>query len=395
MQSFTYCVPTEIEFGRDCWKNVAAHVKKTGAKRVGIVYGSKRIEKQGLLGQIIQALNKNGIEAMALGGVVENPRLEHVYELKEGFSEFEPDLILAVGGGSVIDTAKALAHALANPEVDVWNYWLGTEKLEKTMPVGVILTIPAAGSETSDSAVLTREETHQKRGLNTELNRPAFALMDPVLSSTLSKWQITNGVTDIMMHTMERYFTNTEGNELTDALAEALLRTVIANGQAVVENREDEQAMSEIMWAGSLSHNNLTGLGRPKDFSVHQLGHELSAMFDVTHGASLAATWGSWARKVMPTDPARFARFARNVWGVQEEDDLKAANEGIKKTEEYFRSLGMPTSLRELKGLENINDQQLVQLANNCSRNGARSIGYFCPLDEQGILEVYRMAADR
>lgn len=234
------------------------------------------------------------------------------------------------------------------PDTDIWAYWEGEKTLEKSLPVGVVLTISAAGSETSDSAVLTNEETGVKRGLSTPFNRPRFAVMNPELTYTLPPYQIACGVVDIMMHTLDRYFTPTQGNETTDALAEALLVTVIRNGRKAMADSHDYGAMSELMWCGSLSHNDLTGLGAVKDFVPHKLGHELSAKFDVAHGASLSAVWGAWAQYSWKTHPERFARYARQVWGVQTDDEEQAALEGIAATVDYFRSLGMPTCLSEL-----------------------------------------------
>ena len=243
---------------------------------------------------------------------------------------------MAVGGGSVIDTSKAVAHGTANPDTDIWEFWSKKQTVKKSLPVGVVLTLAAAGSETSDSAVLTNEETKIKRGLSTDFNRPAFAIMNPELTYTLPKYQVGCGIVDIMMHTQ------TENNELTDEIAEGLLRTVIRNGAVAIKDSHDYNAMSEIMWAGSLSHNGITGLGAEKDFAVHQLGHELSAKFDIAHGASLSAVWGAWATYVYDAKPARFAQYARRVWNVEEADDVKAAQEGIRKTVTYFASLNMP-----------------------------------------------------
>ena len=254
-----------------------------------------------------------------------NPRAALAREGVQLALESGAELILAVGGGSVIDTCKAIAHGAANPGTDIWEFWKRRAPLTRSMPVGVVLTIPAAGSETSDSAVLTNAEAGEKRGLNTPFNRPAFAILDPLLAATLPVHQVACGVSDILMHTLDRYFNPVTDNALTDELAEALLRVVLEYGPAAVRDAHDEKAMSEIMWAGSLSHNGLTGLGGRKDFATHQLGHALSEKFDVYHGDSLTAVWSSWARSVMDESPARFARFARNVWHVEEADDTAAA----------------------------------------------------------------------
>ena len=263
--------------------------------------------------------------------------------------------------------------------------------LTRSMPVGVVLTIPAAGSETSDSAVLTNAEAGEKRGLNTPFNRPAFAILDPLLAATLPVHQVACGVSDILMHTLDRYFNPVTDNALTDELAEALLRVVLEYGPAAVRDAHDETAMSEIMWAGSLSHNGLTGLGGKKDFATHQLGHALSEKFDVYHGDSLTAVWSSWARSVMDESPARFARFARNVWHVEEADDTAAALAGIAKQEAFFRSIGMPVRLGELScGRQD--EAGLADLASRCSYGKTRTIGTFRVLDYESILAIYRRA---
>lgn len=301
-------------------------------------------------------------------------------------------VFVVYGGGSVIDTSKAVAHGTANPDTDIWEFWSKKQTVKKSLPVGVVLTLAAAGSETSDSAVLTNEETKIKRGLSTDFNRPAFAIMNPELTYTLPKYQVGCGIVDIMMHTLDRYFTQTENNELTDEIAEGLLRTVIRNGAVAIKDSHDYNAMSEIMWAGSLSHNGITGLGAEKDFAVHQLGHELSAKFDIAHGASLSAVWGAWATYVYDAKPARFAQYARRVWNVEEADDVKAAQEGIRKTVTYFASLDMPTSFREAKEIGSKTDEEVKQMAHGCSYKGTRTIGSFKVCDENDIYEIYKLA---
>lgn len=289
MHSFTQYTPTRIVFGKETEKQTGQLAKQCGASRVFVVYGGGSVVRSGLLDRVTASLEEAGLTYKALGGVKPNPRLSFARQAVEMSKEFGSDFVLAVGGGSVIDTAKAVAHGTANPDTDIWDFWSRKKTVEKSMPVGVVLTLAAAGSETSDSAVLTNEETQIKRGLSTDFNRPAFAVMNPELTYTLPKYQVGCGIVDIMMHTLDRYFTPTENNELTDEIAEGLLRTVIRNGAAAIKDSHDYNAMSEIMWAGSLSHNGLTGLGAEKDFAVHQLGHELSAKFDIAHGASLSA----------------------------------------------------------------------------------------------------------
>ena len=391
MQAFEYFVPTEIVFGAGSTEKLRELLKKRGLSRVLVVYGSSSAKKSGLLDRVFRLLDKADVRYRSLGGVQPNPRVALAREGVQLALESGAELILAVGGGSVIDTCKAIAHGAANPETDIWEFWKRRAPLTKSMPVGVVLTIPAAGSETSDSAVLTNAEAGEKRGLNTPFNRPAFAILDPLLAATLPVHQVACGVSDILMHTLDRYFNPVTDNALTDELAEALLRVVLEYGPAAVRDAHDETAMSEIMWAGSLSHNGLTGLGGRKDFATHQLGHALSEKFDVYHGDSLTAVWSSWARSVMDESPARFARFARNVWHAEEADDTAAALAGIAKQEAFFRSIGMPVRLGELScGKQD--EAGLADLASRCSYGKTRTIGTFRVLDYEKILAIYRRA---
>ena len=391
MQAFEYFVPTEIVFGAGSTEKLPELLKKRGLSRVLVVYGGASAKKSGLLDRVFRLLDKADVRYRSLGGVQPNPRVALAREGVQLALESGAELILAVGGGSVIDTCKAIAHGAATPGTDIWEFWKRRAPLTKSMPVGVVLTIPAAGSETSDSAVLTNAEAGEKRGLNTPFNRPAFAILDPLLAATLPVHQVACGVSDILMHTLDRYFNPVTDNALTDELAEALLRVVLEYGPAAVRDAHDEKAMSEIMWAGSLSHNGLTGLGGKKDFATHQLGHALSEKFDVYHGDSLTAVWSSWARSVMDESPARFARFARNVWHVEEADDTAAALAGIAKQESFFRSIGMPVCLGELScGKQD--EAGLADLASRCSYGKTRTIGTFRVLDYEKILAIYRRA---
>ena len=391
MHSFQYYVPTEIVFGQDSLEKLPELLAKRSISRVLVVYGGSSAKKSGLLDRVSAILFKANVSFETLGGVQPNPRVALAREGVRLALKFRAELILAVGGGSVIDTCKAIAHGAANPETDIWEFWKKRAVVTKSLPVGVILTIPAAGSETSDSAVLTNAEAGEKRGLNTDFNRPSFAILDPTLAATLPSHQVACGVSDILMHTMDRYFNPVTDNAITDEIAEALLRVVIHHGPAAVGNPGDYAAMSEIMWCGSLSHNGLTGLGGKRDFAPHQLGHALSEKFDVYHGDSLTAIWSSWARFVVDEDPARFARFARNVWQVTEPDDMLAAQAGIDRQESFFRLIGMPTRLTQLSCGKQDEDG-LAELASRCSYGKTRTIGTFRVLGYDQILAIYRRA---
>lgn len=390
MENFTYYTPTKVVFGKGTENQTGALVKEQHCKKVLIHYGSGSVVRSGLLDRIKASLDEAAVSYVELGGVVPNPRLSLVYKGIELCKKENVDFILAVGGGSVIDSAKAIGYGVYN-DGDVWDFYDFKRQAEGCLPIGAVLTIAAAGSEMSGSSVITKEDGQIKRGYSSNFSRARFAIMNPELTMTLPPYQVACGVTDIMMHTMDRYFNPLE-NELTDAIAEALLRTVIAQGRIAVKNPEDYDSMSELMWAGSLSHNGLTGLGGMKDFAVHQLGHELSAMFDTAHGASLATVWGSWAKTVYQTKPSRFARFARNVWGIAEADDTKAALSGIDKTVAFFRSIGMPASLEENKDIGVQDDGILRDLAYRCTYHRTRTIGTFQLLGEETIYQIYKAA---
>ena len=387
MQPFQYYMKTEVVFGPGQECMTARLIQQHGGSRVLVVYGGGSCVRSGLLGRICSQLEAAGLIYETFGGVRPNPRLAHARLGVAQAIAMKADLILAVGGGSTIDTAKAIAIGAANPETDIWSFWKKEKTVERTLPVGVVLTLPAAGSETSDSAVLTDEETCSKRGLSTDRNRPAFAVLDPCLAATLPRYQVACGVTDILMHTLDRYFNPVSTNEISDAMAEALLRVVLENGPKVYADPANLQAMGEIMWCGSLSHNGLTGLGGKKDFAVHQLGHAISAKYDVAHGASLSAVWRSWAEAVADADGyARFARFGRKVWDIQEPDDELAALQAIVMQTAFFKTLDMPVSLADLGDLDT------DALADLCSYGKTRTIGSFKVLDHEAILGIYQNA---
>ena len=396
MNNFVYYAPTEVVFGKGAEEQTASLVQKYGGSRVAVIYGGQSAKKSGLIDRILDNLKCSGIEALAMGGVVPNPLVSTAREMTEQAKAFGADFILAVGGGSVIDTAKGVAHGTANPDHDLWDFWSGTP-LTKSLPVGAVLTISAAGSEMSDSAVLTNdtEENVTKRGVNTPFNRCKFAVMNPELTMTLPKYQIGAGAADIFMHTSERYFGAVQGNHLTDEIAEGLFRDIIKYGPIGVENPQDYEAMSEIMWCGSVSHVGLTGVGaqgdtpREGDWGCHQPGMALSALYDSTHGATLSAVWAAWCRYVRDTNVARFAQFARKVYGITEPDDMKASEEGIEKTNAFFKSLGMPLSLTELLG-HTPTDEEIEKIATECTYDKTRKIGSFKVLDYDDIVAIYK-----
>lgn len=389
MENFKFYAPTEVVFGKDVENQTGEIACKYGRKAL-LVYGKGSVIKSGLLGRVEKALSDSGIEYREFGGAKPNPTLEHA---KEGIKEaidFGADMIIGIGGGSAIDTAKAIAHGTANSDQDLWAIWTRKVPLTKSLPVGAVLTIAAAGSEMSDSAVLTNEELGKKVGINTDFNRCRFAIVNPALGMTLPKNQLAAGVTDIMMHTMERYFIPDSHCNMTDEIAEGLLRTVITNGKRIIDDPSDYDAMCEVFWASSLSHNNLTECGRGKDFSVHKLGHALSARYDVTHGDSLSAVWGAWAKELYSGAVPRFARFAEKVWGITESDAEKAALMGIEKTVDFFKSIGMPVSLRDL-GIDP-SDEDLEALSLDATMQGAVKLSRIRPLDASDVKKIYRAA---
>ncbi len=391
MNNFEYFTPTRVLFGKDTQKEVARLVREEGGKKVLLHYGGNSAKRSGLLDEIGNLLKEDGIPYAMLGGVVPNPRLSKVQEGIELCKKEGVDFILAVGGGSVIDSAKAIGYGVAN-EGDVWDFYEKKREPKACLPVGAVLTIAAAGSEMSNSSVITKEEGWLKRGYRNDICRCKFAVMNPQLTMTLPEYQTESGCVDIMMHTMERYFNQVENMELTDAISEGLLRTVMKHARFLLDEPKNYESRAEIMWAGSLSHNGLTGCGTDGgDWASHQLEHELGGMFDVAHGAGLAAIWGSWARYVFRNRLDRFVRFAVKVMGVEEgPEPEKTALDGIEAMEAFFRSVRMPTSLKEL-GVEP-SEEQIAKLAEKCSFFGKRTIGIVKKLNQDDMQAIYRAA---
>ena len=391
--NFTLYTPTKVVFGRKTEQKAGELVRAFGGSRVFIHYGGHSALRSGLIDRVKTSLDEAGIFHVELGGVVPNPQLDKVYEGIELAKANGVDFILAVGGGSVIDSAKAIAYALAEPEFDVKELYEHTRQAKACFPVGTILTIAASGSEMSDSSVISYED--KKRGYNSDLCRPKFAIMDPELTLTLPDYQTCAGCSDILMHTMERYFTTGSKLEITDALAEGLLRTVMKYAAVLHEDPTNYEARAEVMWAGSLSHNGLTGCGNDgNDFASHRLEHELGALYGVTHGAGLTAVWPSWAKYVYKNCLPRFVRFARNVMcveaGLSDED---TALEGIAAMEDYFRSIGMPVTLKELLG-KTVSEEEIRLLAKNCALATGGKVGSAMVLYEEDMANIYRMAKE-
>ncbi|MEO2263145.1 iron-containing alcohol dehydrogenase [Dorea sp. YH-dor228] len=391
MQNFNYYAPTRVVFGKGTENEVGKLIKEQNCKKVLVHYGGGSVIRSGLLDRVYTSLGAEGIAYTTLGGVVPNPRLSKVREGIELCQREGVDFILAVGGGSVIDSSKAIGYGLTN-EGDVWDFYAKKRTASACLPIGTILTISAAGSEMSDSSVITNEDGWIKRGYSSNYCRCKFAILNPELTYTLPDYQTQSGCVDIMMHTMERYLNHSTNMEMTDGISEALIRTVMKNSRILKQDPTNYEARAEVMWAGSLSHNGLTGCGTDGgDWASHQLEHELGGMFDVAHGAGLAAVWGSWARYVYKDRANRFAKLAENVLMVPHDDNLeKTALAGIEAMEDYYRSVDMPTSLREL-GIEPT-EEQIQELADKCSFQNTRTIGKVKVLNREDIAKIYRMA---
>ncbi len=391
MFNFTYYTPTKVVFGKGAEDQAGALVKAQGCKKVLIHYGGGSVVRSGLLGKIKASLDRELVAHVELGGVVPNPRLSLVYRGIELARKEGVDFILAVGGGSVIDSSKAIAYGLAE-DGDVWELYDHVHAAKACLPVGAVLTIAAAGSEMSNSSVITKDEGGVKRGYNNEICRPKFAIMNPELTMTLPPYQTASGCVDILMHTMERYFTPNGTMDLTDSLAEGLMRTVMKNARLLKDNPQNYDARAEVMWAGSLSHNGLTGCGSDGgDWAPHGLEHEMGGMFDVTHGAGLAAVWGSWARYVYRDCLPRFVKFAVNVMGVDGGGTPEeVAMRGIEAMEDFYRSIHMPTCFSEL-GIAPT-QEQLKTMAKMCSVASGGPKGAAKALYEADMLKIYEMA---
>lgn len=389
---FKYFTPTEVYFGKNTAVKTGELAAKYGCKRALVHYGMGSVVRSGLLDIVKSSLDAAGIYHVELGGARPNPRLGLVYEGIELCKKENIDFIIAVGGGSAVDSAKAIGYGVAN-DGDVWDFYDNKRVPEVCLPLGVVITLAATGSEMSNSSVITNEDGLNKRGINYDCSRPRFALMDPLLTMTLPDYQTASGCVDILMHTLERYFDIAGSMELTDQLCEALLRTVMTNARILHDDPQNYDARAEVFWAGSLSHNGLMQCGRGiGDWACHKMEHELGGMFDVAHGAGLAAIWASWARYVLDTDVTRFSRLARNVLGIAEQgSEEETALAGIAAMERFFKEIDMPTNLREL-GIDPT-DEQIRLLAEKCiTATGGEHCGHFKLLDVNDVENIYRAA---
>ena len=392
IKDFNFYAPTRVVFGRESEEQLPQLIQQYGGGKVLVHFGGGSARRSGLLDKVEKMLSEAGIDYVELGGVVPNPLLSKVREGIELCKKEHVNFILAVGGGSVIDSAKAIGYGVGYPG-DVWDFWNGKAVPQSCLPIGVMLTIPAAGSEMSSSCVITNDEGMLKRGVNSDLCRCKFAIMNPERTYTLPPYQTAAGATDIMMHTMERYFSKYEDAMLTDAIAEALLKTVMTAAKEVMVVPDDYKHRAAIMWASSLSHNDLTECGTEKDFACHKLEHELSGMFGVTHGAGLAAIWGSWARCVMDKHLTRFVKFAVNVMGVMQDftDPRATALRGIEAMEQFFKSIGMPICIEDLLNRQ-MTEDEIDELVDKCSRDGKMNIGAMEVLTPKDMKAIYKEA---
>ncbi len=387
MQDFYFHTPTEVFFGRDKEKEVGSIISGYGYKKIMLQYGKNSIKKSGLYDVVMTSLKNNGIEAVEMGGVEPNPKITFVREAIKLAKQEKVQMILAVGGGSVIDSCKYTALGACS-DIDVWDFAMGKEKPQNALPVGCILTIAAAGSEMSNSAVVTNLELNMKKGVSTELNRCKFAIMNPELTATLPAYQTACGIVDIMAHTMERFFTNFEPTELTDGIATSILRSVIKAGKILMNDLTDYDARATVMWASSLSHNGLTGCGRENYLAVHQLEHAVSGEYDaVAHGAGLAVLFPAWAKFIYKENIDRFCQFAREVFGVIGDDKEQVALKGIEEMENFFKLLKMPIKLSDF----DIPESKIERLADLCTFNKTRTIKSYIPLGFEEIKSIFEL----
>ena len=388
MENFAFYSPTYFDFGKDTEYHVAELIRKYGGTKVLLHYGGGSIKRNGLYDRVTDTLKKAGLDFCELGGVKPNPRSGLVREGIRLCQQENVDFILAVGGGSTIDSAKAIA-AGSLYDGDFMDFYRGKAKIQKALPIGTILTIAAAGSEGSPNTVITDEETMVKKGTKSDLLRPKFSILNPALTCTLPPYQTAAGATDIMIHVCERYFSNTEEVEITDRLCEAILKTIIYEAPRVIENPEHYEARANIMWAGMLAHNNVCGVGRVQDWASHHIEHELSALYDVTHGAGLAVIAPLWMRYVSKRNPHKFILFATRVWDVpmEETHPEEVIEKGIEAFEAFLKKIGMPSSFAEIGAKEEDIEKMTDKLL-----NGRKTEGNYVKLTRDDVIAIYRSA---
>ncbi len=388
MNNFTFYSPTYFAFGKGTENEAGHYAKRFGASKVLIHYGGGSVVRSGLLDRVKESLKKEGIDFTELGGVMPNPRSGLVYEGIELCRKEAVDFILAVGGGSAIDSAKAIAAGVKY-DGDFWDFYEG-KPIKEALPVGTVLTIAAAGSEGSGDTVITKEEGMLKRGAGSEALRPVFSILNPELTQTLPAYQTACGAADIMAHVFERYFTNTKEVEITDRLCEAVLLTMVKEVPRVIEDPDNYEARANIMWAGMVAHNNLVGVGRSQDWASHGIEHELSALYDVAHGAGLAVVFPAWMTYVMKHDINRFAQVAVRVWGCEMNfaNPEETAKEGIKRLKQFFTSIGMPINFKELGAKE----EDIPVMVEKLGLGDKGTMGGFVPLTAKDVEQIYRLA---
>ncbi|WP_238902058.1 iron-containing alcohol dehydrogenase [Clostridium sp. YIM B02506] len=388
MQNFTFKNDTKIIFGRETEDTVGAEIKKY-ADNVLFVYGGGSIKKSGLYDKVVNSLKENDIGFVELSGVKPNPRLDLVREGIKLCRDNDIKFILSVGGGSAGDTAKAIAIGVPY-EGDVWDFYLGKSKVKETLPVGIILTLPATGTESSTSSVITNEDGLYKKGVGSELLRPVFSILNPELTFTLPAYQTASGASDIMAHLMERYFTNVKNVDFTDRMIEASLKSIIYNVPIVLENPNNYDARAEIMWAGTIAHNGLLSTGRIGDWGSHAIEHELSAIYDIAHGAGLSIIFPAWMKYVYKHNVNKFVQFAVRVWDVDLSFDSPEAIalEGIRRMTEFFKKIGLPVTLSDA----NIPYDRIEEMADKCTNSDTETTGKFVKLNKADIINIYNLA---
>lgn len=390
MQNFNFYSPTYFVFGKEQENNVGNYVSKFGGSKVLIHYGAGSVVRSGLLDRIKSSLDSEGIAYIELGGVKPNPRDTLVYEGIDLSRKENIDFILAVGGGSVIDSAKAMGLGVKY-NGDFWDFYSQNKPVEDALKIGTVLTIPAAGSEGSSGSVITKEDGKLKWDAMGDVLRPSFSIMNPELTMTLPSYQTACGITDIMAHVLERYFTNTTDVEITDRLCEAVLLTMVKEGPKAIANPNDYGARSNIMWSGMIAHNNTVGVGRQQDWSSHMMEHELSALYDVAHGAGLAVIFPAWMKYVMKHDINRFAQLAVRVWNVSMDfaNPEATAREGINRFENFLSSIGMPINFEQLGAKE----EDIPEMVKRLGLGDQGTLGSFVKLTRKDVENIYRIAS--